>query len=145
MSAAEYCGGCLCGSLRYAARALPIDVGYCHCRMCQRSSGAPVLAWATFPADAFAYTEGSPASYRSSPSAAREFCASCGTQILFRKDPPREKAATVDINIGSLDRPEAIAPEYHIFTESRIPWFDTADSLPRYPDAGPDSDPDEEA
>ena len=37
-------GACLCGSLRYAITAPPIDAGYCHCRLCQRSAGAPVLA-----------------------------------------------------------------------------------------------------
>ena len=134
MSADGFEGGCLCGSLRYCARGEPVDVGYCHCRMCQRSSGAPALAWASFPADAFGYTEGTPANYRSSSKARREFCQKCGTQIAFRED----GGATVDLNVGSLDRPAALAPQYHIWTESRIPWFDTADALPRYPDAGPD-------
>ena len=53
----------------------------------------------------------------------------------------REDGATrVDLNIGSLDHPSSIAPEYHIWTESRIPWFETVDELPRYPDAGPDGE-----
>jgi hypothetical protein len=134
MSSSEFPGGCLCGSVRYAARAVPIDVGYCHCRVCQRSSGAAVVAWVSFPTDSFEYTKGSPASHRSSTQASREFCAGCGSQLLFRADGrPR-----VDVNVGSLDRPEALAPEYHIWTESRIPWFDTTDCLPRYPDEGPD-------
>jgi hypothetical protein len=131
---AERTGGCLCGALRYAARGEPIDAGYCHCRICQRSSGAPVLAWATFPEDAFAYTRGAPATYRSSERAGREFCASCGTQIAFRED----GATRVDLNLGSLDDPASLPPEYHIWTESRITWFETRDELPRYPDAGPD-------
>jgi hypothetical protein len=132
----ETTGGCLCGALRYAAHGDPIDAGYCHCRTCQRSSGAPVLAWAAFPNGAFAYTKGSPATYRSSSRAAREFCGACGTQIAFRED----GATRVDLNIGSLDHPSSIAPEYHIWTESRIPWFETVDELPRYPDAGPDGE-----
>jgi hypothetical protein len=135
-STIETTGGCLCGALRYAARAEPIDAGYCHCRVCQRSSGAPVLAWASFPKGALTYTLGSPASYRSSPKAVREFCAACGTQIVFRED----GATRVDLNIGSLDQPDAIAPQYHIWTESRIPWFETADELPRYRDEGPDGE-----
>ncbi len=135
MSDDGFHGGCLCGSLRYSARGEPVDVGYCHCRVCQRSSGAPVLAWASFPAEAFAYTTGSPASYRSSPGAVREFCLKCGTQIAFREDGAR----TVDFNVASLDEPTALSPQYHIWTESRIPWFETADALPRYPDAGPDA------
>ena len=93
-----------------------------------------MLAWAAFPTAAFAYTTGSPAAYRSSSRATREFCGACGTQIAFRGD----GATRVDLNIGSLDDPSSIAPEYHIWTESRIPWFETQDELPRYVDEGPD-------
>ena len=128
-------GGCLCGALRYSAGKPPIDAAYCHCRLCQRSSGAPVLAWASFPADAFAYRKGSPSRYRSSPGAHREFCPTCGTQIAFRD---QKTAATVDVNMATLDDPASLKPEYHIWTGSRIPWFDTTDDLPRYEDAGPD-------
>ena len=133
-------GGCLCGAVRYAARGQPIDAGYCHCRVCQRSSGAPVLAWATFPSTAFEYTEGAAATYRSSTHAVREFCSACGTQIVFRED----ASPRVDLNMGSLDDPAALAPQYHIWTQSRIPWFDTADTLPRHADEGPDAPTDAE-
>ncbi len=127
-------GGCLCGALRYVTGKL-IDAGYCHCRICQRSSGAPVLAWASFPVDGFAYQKGLPSLYRSSPNAQREFCGACGTQIAFRD---QKTATTVDVNIASLDDPASLKPEYHIWTVSRIPWFDTTDDLPRYEGEWPD-------
>jgi len=134
MSETEYPGGCLCGALRYRACGEVIDVGYCHCRICQRSSGAPVLAWASFRSEGFSYTKGSPAIYRSSEQASREFCSVCGTQIVFRED----GKSRADVNVASLDRPQQLMPRYHIWTESRIDWFETADELPRYPDGGPD-------
>ncbi len=134
MGQVEYAGGCLCGSLRYAARAAPFDSGYCHCRLCQRSSGAPVLAFASFRARDFAYLKGAPASYRSSPRGSREFCATCGTQIAFRGDATPDQ---VDVNTGSLDDPARVEPRRHIYTASRIPWFETTDRLPRHPDGGP--------
>ena len=127
-------GGCLCGSLRYQARDA-IDAGYCHCRLCQRSSGAPVLAWATFPTAAFAYIKGEPATYRSSEKGRREFCARCGTQIAFRDT---ETPTRVEVNIASLDDPAAIEPGYHIWVGSQVPWLHIADDLPRYVDGGPD-------
>ena len=127
-------GGCLCEDLRYCAEREPLDVGYCHCRICQRSTGSPVLVWASFPTDAFAYRRGSPAIYRSSSHGQREFCSRCGCQIAYR-----EIAAptSVDVNLASFDDPELLEPRRHIFTESRICWFDTSDDLPRFPDAGP--------
>ena len=122
-------GGCLCGAIRYAAGAEPVDTGYCHCRLCQRSTGAPVLAWASFPVDVFSYTLGAPARYQSSPHGHREFCSECGTQIAYRDS---ENARTVDVNTGSLDDPDRLAPRCHIWHASRLSWFDTADDLPRF-------------
>ncbi len=122
-------GGCLCGAIRYSSQLAPYDVGYCHCRICQRSSGAPVLAWAAFPLEAFRYTRGTPKLFRSSEHGQREFCGDCGSQLLFRDI---TSAKSVDVNIGTLDKPTKLNPECHIWTESQINWFDIADELPRY-------------
>jgi hypothetical protein len=130
-----FTGGCLCGRVRYEARD-PIDAGYCHCRLCQRASGAPVLAWAAFAQTIFLYYEGEPATYPSSAEGRREFCARCGTQIAFRDTRTPDR---IDINVGSLDDPAVIEPTYHIWIGSRIPWLEIADDLPRYEDDGPDS------
>ena len=37
-------GGCYCGAIRYRIEGEPLHVNYCHCRMCQRLSGAPVVS-----------------------------------------------------------------------------------------------------
>ena len=127
-------GGCLCGAVRYRVSAPPIDTGYCHCRMCQRSSGAPLQASAEIPIDGFAFVKGEPRAYRSSPGAERHFCPTCGSQLTFRRVPD---PAYVSVNTPTLDWPEKFAPRLHIWCESRIPWFDVADDLPRHPREGP--------
>jgi hypothetical protein len=128
-------GGCLCGAVRYAVEGPPLDAGYCHCRLCQRSTGAPVVAWATWPEARFAWTKGTPNLFASSPQGQRWHCGTCGTQLLFaRMNGPDHR----DVTLASLDDPAQLAPEYHIWTTSRIAWFDIADSLPRHPDGGPD-------
>ena len=128
-------GGCLCEAIRYRITMVPIDAGYCHCRLCQRSTGAPAPAWLTVDAAGFAYANGDPTIYHSSSHSQREFCGSCGTQLVFRKS---KSPTTVDVTLASLDDPSRVEPQYHIWCRSRIAWFDTADSLPRYDDAGPD-------
>jgi hypothetical protein len=128
-------GGCLCGAVRYSVSGAPIDCGYCHCRICQRASGAPMVAWATFPVGCLSVTAGDPQPYVSSAHALRHFCRHCGTPISFRS---RHTPAHVDITIASLDDPAALPPQYHIWTMSQIPWLQIDDHLPRHADGGPD-------
>jgi hypothetical protein len=127
-------GSCLCKAVQFESSSDPIDTGYCHCTMCQKLSGAPVLAWASFNANNFRYTKGKPKVYRSSSHGQREFCAECGSQIAFRDSNRRD---TVEINVGTMNQPENFAPQYHIWCDSRISWFDTDDKLPRYPGSAP--------
>lgn len=46
---------------------------------------------------------------------------------------------TLDFTLASLDDPARLVPAYHIWTKSRIPWFDTRDEAPRHLDSGPDT------
>ena len=77
-------GGCLCGEVRYRITAAPVEALYCHCRMCQRAHGAPVIAWLTVPLAAFEVSAGNPAAYRSSAKAFRHFCGACGPPLTAR-------------------------------------------------------------
>lgn len=128
-------GGCLCGAVRYRVEPGTADSVYCHCRMCQRSAGAPVLAWFSVPREHVSYIKGAARAYRSSPVAAREFCADCGTQLLWRPD----SGAKLDVNTATLDDPAIMPPRYHIWRASRLAWFETADGLPRFDEGGPDT------
>lgn len=121
-------GGCLCGAVRYRATKM-LRASLCHCRMCQKASGAPVVAWLMVPADEFEFTRGQPVAYRSSPLGFRHFCGACGSQLTARLD----DASELDVNLATLDRPEAVAPQYHIYTASQMPWLAIDDDLPSYP------------
>ena len=122
-------GGCFCGAIRYRLDGPPLDAGYCHCRMCQRAVGAPVVAWGTWPVERLTWLTGDVRSYASSARGQRSFCPSCGTSLTF-VDPG--EAGLVDVTLASLDDPEAFAPDHHIWTSSRIRWLDIDDDLPRH-------------
>ena len=127
-------GGCLCGRVRFRVIAAPLDSGYCHCRMCQRNSGAPAVAWVTFPVTSFSWIAAEPATYVSSARAKRQFCATCGSYLVFRsEDAPTE----ISLNTPSFDDPNAFPPQKHIFEASRISWFHTQDQLPTYAEFSP--------
>jgi hypothetical protein len=95
--------------------------------MCRRAAGAPVVARLTVANAGFAWTAGEPAVHRSSAAAERFHCRACGTQLALRDEPHY-----LDVTLASLDDPGAVRPTYHIWTVSRIAWFDTLDDLPRY-------------
>lgn len=39
----------------------------------------------------------------------------------------------VQVTLGSLDNPERITPQDHVWTDSQIPWLEIRDDLPRFP------------
>ncbi|MCH2395967.1 GFA family protein, partial [Oceanibaculum sp.] len=84
MTEARYEGGCLCGAGRYEATGPVRQAGWCHCRLCQRSVGAPAVPWGSFFLENFRWTKGKPALHHSTPQAERSFCAECGTSLTFR-------------------------------------------------------------
>jgi hypothetical protein len=106
-----------------------LESGYCHCRMCQKNSGAPVVAWATFPVTGFSWIAGAPGSYISSGHGKRQFCARCGSYLVFLS---ANYPSEVSVNTASFDDPAAFPPRMHIFADSRLPWFRTDDHLPSH-------------
>ncbi len=120
-------GGCLCGEIRYRVTGPVLDTNFCHCRMCQKFTGAPASAGSVYATDAVQITRGAPRYYRSSPFAERGFCGTCGSSLFYR---PLTPAVTPDwenwilIYTGSLDNPLPNAPNWHLGIESQMPWND---------------------
>ena len=122
-------GGCQCGAIRFALSAPPAKVSICHCRMCQKASGAPFASFADIERADFAWTRGKPAAFRSSSIAERDFCRDCGTPLSFRRiDGPR-----IEIMTGAFDRPDRVVPTRQYGTESRLGWV-VGDRQPAEPD-----------
>ena len=128
---ANQTGGCMCGKVRYELRTDPNDCGWCHCRTCQLFGGAPATPFASLPTDDFIWIEGESTVrwIKSSSFGQRAFCAECGTPLQVRVDHQPE---TIDFPIVTLDDPNTIQPEFHIFWGSKVRWFDPGDDLPRH-------------
>lgn len=121
-------GGCQCGAVRYEVTGSAIVVAFCHCRMCQRAHGAPAVPWLVVRRSVFNVTHGTPAEYRSSAKAVRQFCRDCGTPMFFLED---ARADQIDIAVSTLDDPIAVPPSRHIWVESQMPWLKVDDGLPQ--------------
>lgn len=126
-------GGCQCGAIRYRLTAKPIWIGHCHCRMCQRSHGAPVVTWAGTPPGHFEITNGTLRYYRSSDRARRGFCAKCGTHIAWVPDVEADEAPAIELALATFDHPETLIPTTHAWYDSAMPWLPIDDGLPRFP------------
>ena len=73
-------------------------------------------------------TQGTAESYNSSSFAKRCFCGRCGGQLFYEYT--TEQTPPVWVTLGSLDHPERLTPERHIFVADRVPWLHFADGLP---------------
>ena len=75
-------GRCLCGAVTFEADAVETGYHACHCGMCRRWSGGPLLA-ARVGGVTFA-GEDAPATHASSEWAERGFCRRCGSSLFYR-------------------------------------------------------------
>jgi len=132
-----FIGGCLCGSVRYAADGPALFGLLCHCRDCQRASGGghvPVMGVAKA---GFRFT-GTPLAFvspgGSGHDTVRNSCATCGS-LLYGT--PTVAPDLVTIYVGSLDDPAVFRPDHAIHTRHRQPWDTGGAALPEFPGAAP--------
>ena len=118
-------GGCQCGAVRYRIEGPLGDAGFCHCRMCQKAFGSLGAPLVSVDPSHFRWTRGEPATFRSSPVVARGFCRDCGTPLFMLED----DYGPIELSIGSLDDPNAAAPDHVGGVESKLAWADTLPAL----------------
>ncbi|MEM7533920.1 MAG: GFA family protein [Chloroflexota bacterium] len=122
-------GQCLCGNVRFAMVGEPIWVGHCHCLSCRRNTGSAVATFVGFHPYQVTFTQGERRFYASSPGVQRGFCQDCGTPLSYETE---KFADEIHLYISTLDEPARFVPQFHTYYAERIPWFDTADDLPRH-------------
>ena len=125
-AAAGLAGGCHCGTVRYRLIAEPTGVNICHCRMCQKASGGPFMAFGGVRLSEFVVTSGAIATFSSSDIAERGFCEKCGTPLTYRG----VGSDRVSVTLGSLDDPGAVEPTTQLGVKSRLRWLVPSLSLP---------------
>ncbi|WP_428248186.1 GFA family protein [Ferrovibrio sp.] len=125
-------GGCLCGRVRYSIAGPPRMVSHCHCGLCRRVSGAAFVTWLTARRDTVSLS-GNLVWYASSERGRRGFCPHCGSHVVSSST---DYDRYYDITAGSLDHPEAIRPQRHVFAHYQIGWLQLADDLPHHGEDG---------
>ena len=129
-------GGCTCGHIRYRLEAPPLFVHCCHCRWCQRETGSAFVINALIEADQARLVSGE-VEIVDTPSesgkgqkihrcpvcriAVWSIYAGLGEVIRF-------------LRVGTLDEPDLISPDIHIFTSSKQPWVVLPAGVPAVPE-----------
>ncbi len=119
-------GGCTCGEIRYEILAKPLIVHCCHCRWCQRQTGSAFAVNALFEADHVNLTKGDVEILAvASPSGKGQTiarCQSCRIAVWSNYYMGGLREFIRFIRVGTLDMPDIMPPDVHIFTSTKQPW-----------------------
>lgn len=134
-------GGCQCGSVRYELLAPPLSVYACHCKDCQRFSGA---AWSmSMPVrrETLRHLKGELKAFDKPAESGRTVrmlaCAVCGTNMW--NEPPSPDIFIV--RAGTLDDIDWIEPVGNIWTQSRAAWVEIDPALVNFAGQPPSREP----
>ena len=130
-------GRCLCGAVRYEAKANPIVTRTCWCRLCQFIGAGNATVNVCFPAEAVTVM-GELRDYASTADSGarmhRRFCPACGTHVFSDAEP---RPHLTFVRAGTLDNPEIARPEMTIWTTQAPTWACIAEDVPRFDSQAP--------
>ena len=130
-------GGCNCGAVRFEVTEPLAVASYCHCKRCQRRSGAAASANAHPAPGAFRIVAGEDVLRVWKPDDGGEkwFCSNCGSSIFGHN--PRH-VDSIGIRMGAFDADPGIRPSVRQFVAYAAPWEPIPDDgLPRFEESKP--------
>ncbi len=117
-------GGCTCRAVRYRMTSRPLFVHCCHCRWCQRETGASFALNAMIEADRVVLLAGAPEVVDTPSNSGKgqriSRCPKCRIAVWSNYGGGGDKVRFV--RVGTLDDPDQLPPDIHIFTASKQPW-----------------------
>ena len=126
-------GSCLCGQVHYTADAEPMFTGVCHCKDCQKQSGAAFSIVVAIPQAALSI-QGSPKTYAKTGDSGKgvvaKFCPNCGTTIT--SEPELMPGASI-LRAGTLDDTSWLQPAMEIYCDSKQNWVQLGGGLRSFP------------
>ncbi len=129
-------GGCTCRAVRYRMATAPLFVHCCHCRWCQRETGAAFALNAMIEADRVVLLQGHPEVVHT-PSLSGigqkiTRCSICRIALWSNYGGAGDRVRFV--RVGTLDEPDRLPPDIHIFTASKQPWVVLGPDVPAMPE-----------
>jgi len=117
-------GGCDCQRIRYRMESRPLFVHCCHCRWCQRESGSAFALNAMIESDRVTNLGDAPELVNTPSDSGRgQMVARCPTcRIAVWSHYSGSGPVASFVRVGTLDQPDRLPPDVHIFTASKQPW-----------------------
>jgi hypothetical protein len=127
-------GGCDCKAVRYRMMSAPLVVNCCHCRWCQRETGSAFALNAMIEADRVVNLGIEPEVINTpSESGLGQKIARCPVcKVAVWSHYAGSGPVTKFVRVGSLDEPDLLPPDVHIFTASKQPWVLLAQNVPAF-------------
>jgi hypothetical protein len=129
-------GGCTCRAVRYRLASPPLIVHCCHCRWCQRETGASFALNAMIEADRVTLLQGQIEVVLTPSASGRgqriSRCPDCRIAVWSNYAGAGE--ALRFVRVGTLDEPDRFPPDVHIFTASKQPWVVLPPGVPAVPE-----------
>ncbi len=126
----RHTGGCRCGAVRFSASAEPIQISYCHCKDCRKSTAAPVSAFVGFHVKDVTFESDDTLQIYRVDTVTRSFCGTCGTPIAYVDT---RLPGDIWFMLGAMDEPAAYKPQLHAWVRQQLPFVHMPDNLPRHP------------
>jgi hypothetical protein len=125
-------GRCDCGRVRYRMTSKPLFVHCCHCRWCQRETGASFALNAMIESDQVIVLGDEPEIVLTpSNSGKGQKIARCPTcRIAVWSNYSGAGDAVRFVRVGTLEDPDRLPPDIHIFTSSKQPWVVIPPGMP---------------
>src|SRR3954464_1999415 len=129
-------GGCDCGQVRYRLRTSPLFVHCCHCRWCQRESGASFALNAMIETDYVVHLAAEPEIIDTpSGSGAGQKIARCPKcRVALWSNYLSAGPIIRFVRVGTLDMPDPLPPDIHISTPPKQPWIHLPAGTPAVPE-----------
>ncbi|MEW6981896.1 GFA family protein [Colwelliaceae bacterium 6471] len=128
-----YTGSCLCGLIRFQIDAFMPHIAHCHCTMCQKFHGAAFSTFGEVKNVHFHWLEGEEhiKQFQADNQSIRYFCDTCGSSLLFCSQ-YNKADNTIEVAIATIDTANELEPDAHIYTKTKVSWFDINDDLPQF-------------
>ena len=117
----ETSGSCLCGKVKITAKSMSTHIGACHCSMCRKWGGGPLMV-AECGTDITFSNEELINVYNSSDWAERGFCSQCGSHLFYRLKESKQHF----VPLGLFDDFDQFIFDHQVFIDHKPDYYSFA-------------------